>query len=357
MVLPSLNEAWIKRFENLFSDFLWNGKKAKIPIRTLQLDYEYGGLKLTNLKLRDISLKISWINILQSDEKMSNIAYSFLNPVLGADVWRCNLEKVDVPQVLKEETNPFWFDVLHAWCTLNFNNDMEKSSDFIWFNSGIRIQGKPVFWPKYYKAGLKYVKQLYENNELISARKAHTNFSLDLFHYNMLISAIPSVMRNKARSGRYENGTPLYDELIGTRTITKVVYSKLIAKEEVIKQVAAKWQQNGFQISSDIVKKKFREVRLYTNTPKYRSFQYRLLHRSLVMNTHLYQWKILSTNLCTFCEETKETMEHLLCSCSVVLPIWEEATKTITIVYECIPNINGQCKVIWSTKCKIYSFK
>ena len=61
-----------------------------------------------------------------------------------------------------------------------------------------------------------------------------------------------------------------------------------------------------------------------TNIPKLRSFQYRLLHNSIITNAHLFRWKMLSNNLCSFCQEEKETTIHLLCECTIVENLWKK---------------------------------
>ena len=68
--------------------------------------------------------------------------------------------------------------------------------------------------------------------------------------------------------------------------------------------------------------KQFRRVYYTTNVPKLRSFQYRLLHRALVLNSHLFHWGKRSDFLCTFCNTEKETLVHLFVSCSIVHSLW-----------------------------------
>ena len=61
-VLPLLNQENIDTFENYISVFLWNSKKPKISLNVLKSSRESGGMKLFDLKKKDYSLKIQWIN-------------------------------------------------------------------------------------------------------------------------------------------------------------------------------------------------------------------------------------------------------------------------------------------------------
>ena len=66
----------------------------------------------------------------------------------------------------------------------------------------------------------------------------------------------------------------------------------------------------------------FKMIRCVTNSIKLRSFQYRFLHRALVLNSHLYRWGITTDNKCTFCDRTKETVEHLFWDCEHSQGLW-----------------------------------
>ena len=59
----------------------------------------------------------------------------------------------------------FWGDVIEAWCSFNYRRYNKMENQIIWYNSDIRINGKPFFWKENYKRGLKYVYQLYKNKK------------------------------------------------------------------------------------------------------------------------------------------------------------------------------------------------
>ena len=66
-----------------------------------------------------------------------------------------------------------------------------------------------------------------------------------------------------------------------------------------------------------------------TNITKLRSFQYRLLHRSLTTNMQLQHWNIKPTAKCTFCETEDETVLHLFLFCLHVTRLWMEIENFI----------------------------
>ena len=45
----------------------------------------------------------------------------------------------------------------------------------------------------------------------------------------------------------------------------------------------------------------FSDVYVITNINKYRSFQFRLLHRAVLLNDRLSKWGVVDTEMCSFC--------------------------------------------------------
>ena len=74
----------------------------------------------------------------------------------------------------------------------------------------------------------------------------------------------------------------------------------------------------------DIYCKQFQSIFLITNLPKLRSFQFRLLHGAIVLNSHLYRWKMRPDNLCSFCDSEKEDINHFLFSCPISNSLWKD---------------------------------
>ena len=118
-VLSTPTPEYIKKIDSLILDFIWNGKRAKIPLHILKLNKHSGGLNLVDLRKRDAALKITWINTINSDKKVANLMYSFVNSDLKDHIWLCNFNRKHVADILKRSTNSFWFDVLCAWSVYN----------------------------------------------------------------------------------------------------------------------------------------------------------------------------------------------------------------------------------------------
>ena len=58
-------------------------------------------------------------------------------------------------------------------------------------------------------------------------------------------------------------------------------------------------------------------------------FQYKIIHRILSTNALLYKYRLKETHLCSFCNETKETISHLFWGCTVIRNFWREISRIL----------------------------
>ena len=96
MSLPSIPKYMVKKIEREMRHFLWNGASPKIGTKTLRANKIKGGLKLVDLEIRDIALKVTWIQILKQDNEMAIIAYNNLQIEIGEEIWKANISPQDV---------------------------------------------------------------------------------------------------------------------------------------------------------------------------------------------------------------------------------------------------------------------
>ena len=331
-VLPTIPKEYLKQLNTLIENFIWNNKTPKIPMQILQNELEYGGLKLVNLECKDAAIKISWVEYLEKDSNMANLVYENINPALGNLIWDCNIKQEDVPQMRIQ--NKFWEDVLIAWSKINY---VEKISDpfnqIIWFNTHVRVNNKTLCWNSSINQGLIYVRQLMNtNNEIMTAREINEKFHTGIMRANQLITALPKhwlqIIRNKNKRQPGENEINKR-QLINKRNLSKLAYQKINKNDLNKNRLSRKWELWNKEIpqifpSYEDFLQKFRNIRLVTNTTKYRSFQYRMLTRSTVTNVQLYHWGILDSPLCYYCKRDKEKLGHLMYACPVIKDFWED---------------------------------
>ena len=305
----------------MITNFIWNGKKAKIPLKQLQLNKECGGLKLVSIEKRDIAIKICWINILYENEDCAIMAYKCMENSLNHQIWECNLRKDHVENFIK---HPFWKDVMEAWSEINYDPHPTVWNQIIWMNSLIMVNLCPIRLEKCIKKKLIYVEQLFNNGKPISFMKAKRDFDLDIMEYNGIISALPKEWRNNLKTANSVSTESLFGKYKSIKKPSQLVYRELCMDEKQL--LSKKIQRWEFELKVEISYEQFmcfyKEIFKVTNVPKLRSFQYRLLHRAIITNVHLFRWQLRNNNLCSFCNKDKESYAHLFVMCECVQNIW-----------------------------------
>ena len=150
-------------------------------------------------------------------------------------------------------------------------------------------------------------------------------YGLSKLRYNGLKKAIPKEWKDFFRQNEASLYLPVpltkYDlcVLSGDKGFSSKVYRYIMEDVTQIHYKYVKWREDlGEDIAESIwdFGKIFQQIYSVTNVPRLRSFQYRMLQRGLVTNIQLYNWKLIETELCTFCLQESETVIHLFCDCT-----------------------------------------
>ena len=325
MVLPTMQENVINTIESLIEHFLWKGHKPKIPLQELQLNKESGGLGLVNLRIKDMSLKCSWVVLLQVNPCFASMIYCIYDIKLQDVIWKCNLDPHDAIEVFKDEC--FWSDVAKAW--FGWKENHLKDPNIIWYNSEIKSGGAVLWWPKCYRKGLLYVSQLYHQGQLKSFVQLWNDFGLDCMMANAIISAVPSAIRQAF--GKYRK-TANIAAASSLQVQTRKVYKDQTTDVSALACKHRKWEgELTFEFPLQKLLDGLQDIYKVINIAKYRSFQYKLLHRAIITNVHLYHWKMNQTDRCTFCDRSRESYEHLFVRCKKVKDLWLEFENFVKI--------------------------
>ena len=70
-MLPLMSKIDIAKINRIVEEFIWNGRKPKIRLTTLQNTIQQGGVKLFNITLKDKSIKTSWAKRIQNFDPQS----------------------------------------------------------------------------------------------------------------------------------------------------------------------------------------------------------------------------------------------------------------------------------------------
>ena len=327
-VLPSLTSDIIRRIEQVFHDYLWNGRRAKIALKILTAPKKWGGAGMCNIRIRDQSMKATWVQILDNFPNYANMVYRMLKIPVGKLIWSCTIAANDTDIIVNRVHYPFWYDTLHAWAKYNTAKGQRIENQILWFNSQIRIDDKPFFLKKCWDNGLIYLHQLFENMEVISAIKAARKFGITFMELNQIISAVPYEWRKFFKNTEPTQYQPIPptngQEAVNIKGLASKVYYVLSENSAILLKKTNSWTEDlGVDIDCNALVKMINRTYVITNVPKLRSFHYRILQRAIVTNKHLCVWKIRDDSLCTFCKNSTETIKHLFFECPEVASIWD----------------------------------
>ena len=149
---------FIKAFQTIIYNFLWKGPD-KIARTAVINDFEFGGLKVTDLTTSIMSLRISWIGRFLSDNFYPWKAYLLylLKPFGGKLFLHCDFNIDDYNNIFPI----FYKEMLQWWSNFRSRFDLLSLREtIIWNNQNIRVNGKPIFYNNYNSANIVLLSDL-----------------------------------------------------------------------------------------------------------------------------------------------------------------------------------------------------
>ena len=199
-VLPLPSKKYVDQINRLIRNFLWNDGKARIALKQLMLNYEDGGLKLTDITSLNIAIKISWIKRLcRSDGGFQKV---FTNSICDMKECVWSLDETSLQKILKVTTNPFWHEVLDVWLKYMGAENVERNilTYPIW-NSFLTNKNILSKKQEFIERGVVYINDLIKLDRGIMSYtefKYTYNVKLNFLDYHSMIQSIPLEWRKSA---------------------------------------------------------------------------------------------------------------------------------------------------------------
>ena len=111
--------------------------------------YENGGLRMLDFRTLVKSVRLSWLKRLFTSENAGWKCYltHLLKPFGGLFHLHCDYDPKDY-----NISNQFYADLIHFWAEFrNAFSDKDNKKSTIWNNKNLRIDGKPVFYKKFFE--------------------------------------------------------------------------------------------------------------------------------------------------------------------------------------------------------------
>ena len=325
--IPDPDEETINLLNSMFFDFLWNGKPDKIKRSTTYNDYSEGGIKMINIRYFLASIKISCIKrVLNGDNKIFEMIKNESKNIMSST----SFGSLYLKNILENVHNPFWKNALQHYSLFIQKIIPKTSSELhsipIWYNENIKAGDKHLFKQNYYEKGILLINDIVNiNGDFLSYNDFQQiyNVKTHFLEYASILSSVKFYSKHFTfKDDKAKNHTP--DQPIQIKLINenrkgcKHIYNRLQSTNEKVK--FEKWTQE-LKLDFSLTKLHFIPFKC-CNNKHLQWFQCRINYRILGINYLLEKIKIKSSNLCSYCKLSPETIHHLFCECQQVIVFW-----------------------------------
>ena len=279
---------------------------------------------MTNIKIYAKSVKFQWIYKLYNEDYNAfwkHLICARCSRLQDKIIWESNLNLKDAHKLVIK--SKFWQDLLVWYSSLNFNDDSNKvtKTDFIWYNSHLKINDKVLYLKCMSENGIKKIEDLIDDNNRF------LTYQMFLDKCNVNINAITyygiiSVIKKHYSTDDLEMKPPLITNMMQRKDISKYIYKYFIEKDEkdnFVKGIV-KWEHKlDTELDGSML---FNDIYRITNDTKLRNFQFKLLHHILPNNKLLHKMGIKNSALCNFCNQEEDSILHYLWGCPVAKRFW-----------------------------------
>jgi hypothetical protein len=242
---------------------------------------------------------------------------------------------------LSEKPNYFWKDVFNAWCEVvkcippKSNADLLTSS--LWYNNHIRLNKKTLYYRHWVKNGVNFVNDLMgDDGNFLSLDEFRTKYGIrtNFIEYSAVLKCVKNsgncILKNNNVCIQRPFKPFNLDILLLDKKGSRRLYDVLTSSKKVLRKFVDKWESKlnigyNFKQWSTVFLIPFK----CTLDTKLRWFQFRLTHRILGVNSFLEKIGRKDSNLCTFCQNSEETILHIFCECPIILTLWRNVVKWI----------------------------
>jgi len=239
---------------------------------------------------------------------------------------------IAINDIENRKLHSFYESLIVAWSQFFTVEPTDKYKKVLaqplFFNNLIKTpQGKSLFYPRPKDKGIIYLNDISSAGVLESPEQIKMKYQLNGNETFQYISLCKCLQAN----------SDLSDALTLTRAGVNC------------KPTSATRLNTIYGISEEVLTNIYKLPFMVTIETKMRSFQFKFHHLIFYTNLRLHQYKMVDSNLCTFCDNEPETFEHLFIECPIVKPLWTALGSVLNYQFSvtekffgCFQHINGK---------------
>ena len=198
----------------------------------------------------------------------------------------------------------------------------EYTSEILWNNRFIKIDGRPIYYASWYENGVTTIGDLLdENKKFLTYKSLLDKFDLrtNFLTYNGVIATIANSWKEsfQRRSIALQNVKTTRNNLSVTNITAKK--SRIVLANDAFIPPNVEFNLINMHRNPTLTYKLPFNV---TTENRLRCSQYKVINNILPTNDILYKMKIKPDPMCKYCESTRETLTHMLFECPKVKQFW-----------------------------------
>ena len=324
ITLPNPSEQFLKEFNSLINNYIWDGPVNKIKQQVCIKNYHEGGLKFTDLHAYISSMKCTWIRRYLNGygrwkvifENNFNVKY-LLNCGTGF-----------IQYTIDHTQNLFWKDTFKSWKLITeihkTKTHRERSilAEPLWYNELIKVNSRTVFYKDFFEKGIYYISDLLDENGIFIDFKVFArtfDIKCNFLLYHGLVNAVKSIINiSVAPKMKQMIQFPIIPYTIfflyKNKKGAKDMYNIIISNNNQIPTGQMKWNSifnltnTDWQKIFSIPFKDFKETKMTW-------FQSRINHSILGTNSLVHKIDNNHSDKCNACSNEVETIIHIFWEC------------------------------------------
>ena len=338
LLLPNPPDKIIQEIQNSIFKFIWNNKTDRISRKSAVKDVIEGGLGIPDLKRYISALKLTWIKKLEtSKHPWKRIMYN-LFPICN------NLNRVGGQLPYKDyHLNIFWKNVFESYTkvdNITIVNSEEFLAEPLFYNKNILIGNSTVFYRNWFDSGVHAIKHFFDaNGNFVTFNEFQTKLQFretNFLKFNGCLQAIRKYINkcNIVISNNESDDTHSLCKIFKSAPNGAKHFYSLLSNNDVVHNCCNKWLEKlQVEIPWKIVFEKLKQIK----DVKYKWFQIRIIHRIIATNVTLKAMNIKNNDMCTFCNEARESIDHLFVHCTLIQVFWN-VFKELLIQENIVPD-------------------
>ena len=333
ILLPDPPDLFIQNLQKLCFQFVWGGNRDRISRKTAIKTVKQGGVNVPDIQKYIHALKLQWIRKLKTaTHKWKNIVlelYPFLKKIecYGPSIFP-----------IEDKKSVFWAHVFKAYRLFHLKvkprNQYEILAEPVFYNENIKVANSIIKYRKLISCGLYAIRHFLKDNHGFKTYEEFTEnltFTINFVTYRGWISAIKQYIRKSEVSLstpnmlQRETFFSTFDKILNIHKGAKGYY-EILTDNNSKPTCCSKWENKlNVQMPWDKVFHKIHKIK----DVSLKWLQLRIVHRIIATNIMLNAMGVTDTTNCVWCDNARDSIEHVFWSCQYVCTFWNALQRLL----------------------------